>query len=167
MKFLFDLFPIILFVVTYVLTDDIYLATAVIIPATILQVAYARIRYGKVDKMLWASLVLILVMGSLTLLLHDKRFIMWKPTLLYWVFATALALAPVLAKCHGYRTRLSARRGNGAGVPRARARRGDRGDPGRGPRPVPARPSCLPACGAGVHRPARAGVVAAAVSGPR
>jgi intracellular septation protein len=104
MKFLFDLFPIILFVVTYVLTDDIYLATAVIIPATIVQVAYARLRYGKVDKMLWASLVLILVMGSLTLLLHDKRFIMWKPTLLYWVFATVLVLAPVLAKKNLIRT---------------------------------------------------------------
>jgi intracellular septation protein len=98
MKFLFDLFPVILFFTAYAITGDIYIATAVIIPATILQVVYARIRYGKVDKMLWASLVLIIVMGSLTLLLHDKRFIMWKPTLLYWVFATVLALAPLLAK---------------------------------------------------------------------
>lgn len=98
MKFLFDLFPVILFFAAYVITDDIYLATAVIIPATILQVAYARLRFGKVDKMLWASLALVLVMGSLTLVLHDKRFIMWKPTLLYWVFAAVLALAPVVAK---------------------------------------------------------------------
>ena len=106
MKFLFDLFPVILFFATYVITDDIYVATAVIIPATILQVAYARIHFGKVDKMLWASLALILVMGTLTLVLHDKRFIMWKPTLLYWLFAAVLALAPVVAKKNLIRTML-------------------------------------------------------------
>ena len=97
MKLFFDLFPVVLFVATYMLTDSIYLATAVIIPATIAQVAFARIRYGRVDKMLWASLVLILVMGGLTLALQDKRFIMWKPTLLYWLFAAVLALAPVVS----------------------------------------------------------------------
>lgn len=96
MKFLFDLFPVLLFVATYMLTDSLYVATAVIIPATIAQVAYMRVRHGKVDKMLWASLILIVVLGGLTLLLQDKRFIMWKPTLLYWLFAAVLALAPVL-----------------------------------------------------------------------
>src|SRR4051812_5243331 len=98
MKVLFDLFPVALFVLTYVLTDDIYLATAVIIPATIAQVAFAYFRHGKVDKMLWASLVLILIMGSLTLILKDKRFIMWKPTLLYWIFTMVLLAAPVFMK---------------------------------------------------------------------
>jgi intracellular septation protein len=98
MKFLFDLFPVVLFVATYMLTDSIYVATAVIIPATLAQVAFARVRYGKVDKMLWASLVLILVMGGLTLALQDKRFIMWKPTLLYWLFAAVLALAPAVGR---------------------------------------------------------------------
>jgi len=96
MKFLFDLFPVVLFVATYMLTDSIYLATAVIIPASIAQVVFARLRYGKVDKMLWASLVLIVAMGGLTLALQDKRFIMWKPTLLYWLFAVVLALAPLV-----------------------------------------------------------------------
>lgn len=96
MKFFFDLFPVVLFVATYMLTDSIYLATAVIIPASIAQVVFARLRYGKVDKMLWASLVLIVAMGGLTLALQDKRFIMWKPTLLYWLFAVVLALAPLV-----------------------------------------------------------------------
>jgi intracellular septation protein len=96
MKFFFDLFPVVLFVATYMLTDSIYLATAVIIPASIAQVVFARLRYGKVDKMLWASLVLIVAMGGLTLALQDKRFIMWKPTLLYWLFAAVLALAPLV-----------------------------------------------------------------------
>jgi len=98
MKFFFDLLPVILFVTTYMLTESIYVATAVIIPATIAQVIYARVRYGKVDRMLWASLILIVVMGGLTLALQDKRFIMWKPTLLYWVFAAVLALSPLVSK---------------------------------------------------------------------
>ena len=78
------------------LTESIYVATAVIIPAAIAQVAYARIKHGKVDKMLWASLILILVMGGLTLTLQDKRFIMWKPTLLYWLFAAVLLITPLM-----------------------------------------------------------------------
>lgn len=97
MKFLFDLFPVVLFVSTYMVTESIYVATAVIIPATIAQVVYARVRYGKVDKMLWASLVLIVVMGGLTLALQDKRFIMWKPTLLYWLFASVLVVTPLVS----------------------------------------------------------------------
>jgi len=97
MKFLFDLFPVILFVSTYTVTESIYVATAVIIPATIAQVVYARVRHGKVDKMLWASLILIVVMGGLTLALQDKRFIMWKPTLLYWLFAAVLVVTPLVS----------------------------------------------------------------------
>jgi intracellular septation protein len=98
MKFFFDLFPLILFFGVYSYSQDIYLATMIIIPATILQVVYARIKFGKVDTMLWISLVLILVMGGLTLWLHDKRFIMWKPTLLYWLFSVVFLLAPIVAK---------------------------------------------------------------------
>jgi intracellular septation protein len=39
------------------------------------------------------TLVLVLVFGALTLLLHDERFIKWKPTVLYAGMALALALA--------------------------------------------------------------------------
>lgn len=104
MKFLFDLFPVLLFVATYMLTGSIYVATAVIIPATLAQVAFAKWKFGKVDKMLWASLVLIVVMGGLTLVLQDKRFIMWKPTLLYWLFALILAGAPLIGRTNLIRT---------------------------------------------------------------
>jgi intracellular septation protein len=106
MKFLFDLFPVLLFVATYMLTGSIYVATAVIIPATLAQVAFAKWKFGKVDKMLWASLVLIVVMGGLTLVLQDKRFIMWKPTMLYWLFAAILAGAPLVRRTNLIRTML-------------------------------------------------------------
>lgn len=95
MKFLFDLFPVILFFVAYKLAD-IYVATGAAILATFVQVGWVRLRHGKVDKMLWASLGLIVVFGGMTLLLHDPTFIKWKPTILYWLFAAVLAGALVL-----------------------------------------------------------------------
>ena len=90
MKFLFDLFPILLFFGAYSYTDDIYLATGVTIAATIAQVIYSWLRHRHVDKMLWISLVLITVMGGLTIFFHNKQFIMWKPTVLYWLFSLVL-----------------------------------------------------------------------------
>ena len=90
MKFLFDLFPVILFFVAFKLSD-IYVATGVAIVATFAQVGWLKLRGRRVDPMLWASLGIIVVFGGATLALHDETFIKWKPTILYWLFAVALA----------------------------------------------------------------------------
>ena len=90
MKFLFDLFPVILFFVAFKLSD-IYVATGVAIVATFVQVGWLKLRARRVDPMLWASLGIIVVFGGATLALHDETFIKWKPTILYWLFAVALA----------------------------------------------------------------------------
>ena len=97
MKFLFDLFPVILFFAAYKFAD-IYVATGVAIAATIGQIAWVHFRHGKVDKMLWVSLGLIVVFGGATLVLRDPTFIKWKPTILYWVFATALLVSDLIFK---------------------------------------------------------------------
>ena len=123
MKFLFDLFPVILFFIVYKFADGhqeaahalavqymgglisggnltpeqspIMLATAVGIVATVLQILYLMARGRKVDGMLWLSLGVILVTGGATIYFHDQTFIMWKPTILYWAFALALFVAQV------------------------------------------------------------------------
>lgn len=95
MKVLFDLFPVILFFTAYKIWD-IYVATAVAIAATFVQIAWVKVRHGKVDRMLWIGLVIIVVMGGATLALHDATFIKWKPTVLYWAFAAVLVGAEVL-----------------------------------------------------------------------
>lgn len=92
MKFLFDLFPVILFFAAFKLLG-IYAATAVAIGATFLQIGWVWFRHGKVDTMLWVSLGVIVVFGGATLLLHDETFIKWKPTVLYWLFAVILLTA--------------------------------------------------------------------------
>ena len=97
MKFLFDLFPVIVFFIAFKLFD-IYTATAVAIGATLMQIGWSWLRHRKVDTMLWISLALVSVMGGLTLALHDNRFIMWKPTLLYWLFAVVLVASRLIWK---------------------------------------------------------------------
>ena len=90
MKFLFDLFPIILFFIAFKL-HGIYAATAVAIAASFAQIGWLWLRGRKIDMMLWVSLAIIVVFGSATLLLHDETFIKWKPTVLYWMFACVLS----------------------------------------------------------------------------
>ncbi|TAK45177.1 MAG: septation protein A [Betaproteobacteria bacterium] len=95
MKFLFDLFPVILFFAAFKVTD-IYVATGVAIAATFVQVGWLKLRRRRVEPMLWASLAIIVVFGGATLALRDETFIKWKPTVLYWLFATVLAGAALL-----------------------------------------------------------------------
>jgi intracellular septation protein len=89
MKFLFDLFPIILFFAAYKFAG-IYYATGVAIVATIAQIGWVWFRHRKVDTMLWVSLALVVVFGGATLIFKNPVFIKWKPTVLYWLFAISL-----------------------------------------------------------------------------
>lgn len=97
MKVFFDLFPVILFFIGFKLYD-IFVATAIAIGATIAMIIYSKLRHGKVEKMLMVNGMIISVLGGITLLLHDKTFIMWKPTVLYWLFAAALIISNTFFK---------------------------------------------------------------------
>lgn len=97
MKFLFDLFPVILFFVAFKVWG-IFTATAVAIVATVFQIAWVYFRHRRVDPMLWISFVIVVVFGGATLLLHNENFIKWKPTALYWAFALALGIAHLIGK---------------------------------------------------------------------
>lgn len=113
MKLLFDLFPVILFFAAFKIaegqpdaaialaerfmgegltsmTAPVFIATVVAIAATFLQVGWLMLRGRKVEPMLWISLAVIVVFGSLTLYLRNEMFIKWKPTILYWIFGGIL-----------------------------------------------------------------------------
>ncbi len=92
MKWLFDLFPVILFFVAYKIAG-LYTATAVAIVATFAQIGWLRVRGRTVEPALWLSLGVIVVFGGATLLLHDEAFIKWKPTVLYLLFTVGLVVA--------------------------------------------------------------------------
>ena len=107
MKFLFDLFPVILFFIAFKLAD-IYVATATAIAATLVQVGWLKLRRRRVDSMLWASLAIIVVFGGATLALRDETFIKWKPTVLYWLFGAVLGGAELLFRRNLIRAMLGA-----------------------------------------------------------
>jgi len=126
MKFLFDLFPVLLFFGVFswagknpekaqalaesylsgfvgnagAATDNvpILLATAVAIVATVAQIVYLKCMKRKVEPMLWISLVIIVVFGGATIYFASEEFIKWKPTVLYWIFAAALLLSNLLLR---------------------------------------------------------------------
>jgi len=88
MKFLIDFFPILLFFIAYKLAG-IYVATAAAIAASALQVGWMWWRQRRIEKMPLVTLALLVVFGGMTLALHDPIFVMWKPTLVNWLFALA------------------------------------------------------------------------------
>ena len=92
MKILIDFFPLLLFFGAYKFYD-IYVATAVLMGATVLQMGLIYAIDRRLQTMHKITLLLILVFGTLTLALHDERFIKWKPTVLYAAMAVALAIA--------------------------------------------------------------------------
>ena len=95
MKFLFDLFPVVLFFAAFKLFD-IYVATAVAIAATFLQIGWLKWKRRRVDTMMWVTLIIIVVFGGATLALHDETFIKWKPTVLYWLFGAVLGASELM-----------------------------------------------------------------------
>ncbi|MFJ2988751.1 septation protein A [Collimonas sp. NPDC087041] len=132
MKFLFDLFPVILFfgifkwgegspdaalaLVNHYLSGfvsggvvtatqaPVLLATAVAIVATVAQISYLLLRRKKVDAMLWVSLLIICVFGGATIYFHNETFIKWKPTVLYWAFAAVLLVSQLFLEKNLIRT---------------------------------------------------------------
>ena len=90
MQQLLDFLPIAVFGAVYLFTGDIYRATLVLMIATVVQVALTWTIKRHVGNQLWMVLVISLVFGGLTLALHDKQFLFWKPTIMNWAFAAIL-----------------------------------------------------------------------------
>ncbi|PPC74822.1 septation protein A [Pokkaliibacter plantistimulans] len=98
MKVLLDFLPVAIFFVVYKLTGDILTATAVLIPATLLQMLYAWWANRKIEIMQVVTLVLVVLLGGATLVFHDQTFIQWKPTVVNWLFAAAFIVIPLFTK---------------------------------------------------------------------
>ena len=88
MQPLFDLAPLLAFVIAYYL-GGIYVATAVLMAAMLGLVGLDLVRQRRVSPMHLMSTILVLALGSATLILRDPRFLKWKPTIFLWVVALA------------------------------------------------------------------------------
>ena len=101
MKLLGDLLPIIAFFIVFKTvggTSGIYAATASAIAIAALTVAYAWWRHRHVERQQLIMLAILVVLGGLTLALHDERYIKWKPTIVSWVMAGAFLLSQWFGK---------------------------------------------------------------------
>ena len=114
MKLLLDFLPILIFFGAYKLTEDLITATAVLIPVTIIQVAVVFWLTKKVEKMALVTLALVIILGGLTVFLNDGWFIMWKPTVVNWLFAAAffgshfIGQRPIIKRLLGHAISLEA-----------------------------------------------------------
>ncbi|WP_338848376.1 septation protein A [Massilia sp. W12] len=131
-KFLFDLFPVIVFFVVFnyaeknvelsqqwvshyigfLISDGkvpkevapVLLATSVSILASLGQLLWLLGTRQKIDGMFMLSLGIIGVFGGLTIYFHNETFIKWKPTILYWCFGVSMAISQFLFKKNAIRS---------------------------------------------------------------
>jgi intracellular septation protein len=85
-----DFFSTIVFLVIYLATDNIVLATSVAIAGAIGQVIYSRIKGKELGFMTWASLGLVIVLGGATILTNDPRFVLAKPAIAHFAIGTIM-----------------------------------------------------------------------------
>ncbi|MBB4375974.1 intracellular septation protein A [Bradyrhizobium sp. CIR48] len=85
-----DLFSAILFLVIYLVTDNVILATSVAIAGAIAQVIHARIKGQQLNYMTYASLALVVGLGGITLLTNDPRFMMAKPSIAHFAIGAIM-----------------------------------------------------------------------------
>lgn len=88
MSLLFEFLPLFLFLGAF-LYKGIYFALVVLMIAMPIGLAIKYIRTKTLDKMYFWSTVFLLIAGSLTLYFRNPYFLYWKPTVFYWVAATA------------------------------------------------------------------------------
>ena len=98
MKQFFDFFPVLLFVVAYFTSKDMILATKVLLVGSLIQIAVFWLWKRTVEKMHLITFVVVLIMGTLTIVLDDPIYIIWKPTVINWSLACVLLVAQVLGK---------------------------------------------------------------------
>lgn len=91
MKQLLDFLPLIVFFVVYKL-HDIFWATGALIAATLVAFLYSWYKFGKVEKPMLVTMILVVVFGGLTIYFHNPEFIKWKVTIIYSLFAGALLI---------------------------------------------------------------------------
>jgi intracellular septation protein A len=85
-----DLISTLLFVVISAVTHNPMLATGVAIAAGLARIAWLRAKKQPINAMQWMSLGLVVVFGTATLVTHNPRFMMAKPTIVYILIGAAM-----------------------------------------------------------------------------
>jgi intracellular septation protein len=89
-KLLFDFLSAIVFLVLYLSTGNVVLATSVALAGAVAQVIYSRIKAQPLGFMTYASLGLVIVLGTATLLTNDPRFVLAKPSIAHFAIGAIM-----------------------------------------------------------------------------
>jgi len=84
-----DYGPLLIFFLVYKMSG-VFVGTAAFMVAIAAAVLIAKVKLGRVSPMLWLSAILVIGFGGLTIYFHDPKFIQFKPTLIYALFAAIL-----------------------------------------------------------------------------
>jgi intracellular septation protein len=95
-KLLIDLGPLLIFFLVNFFAPvpallKIFVATGAFMVAMIAAMLLSAIRYHRISPLLWFSGVMVVILGGLTIWLHDRTFIQMKPTIYYALVAGLLA----------------------------------------------------------------------------
>jgi intracellular septation protein len=95
-KLLIDLGPLLIFFLVNFLAPvpsfmKIFVATGAFMAAMVAAMLFSAIRYHRISPLLWFSGIMVVVLGGLTIWLHDETFIKMKPTVYYLLVAGLLA----------------------------------------------------------------------------
>ena len=80
---LLDMASTLFFLALFLLTNDVVLSVLLGMALGFAQVGWQMLRKAPIDTMQWMSLFLVVASGTATLLTHDARFVMLKPTIIY------------------------------------------------------------------------------------
>jgi intracellular septation protein len=85
-----DFLSAIVFLVLYLSTGNVVLATSVAIAGAVAQVIYSRVKGRPLSFMTYASLALVIVLGTATLLTNDPRFVLAKPSIAHFAIGAIM-----------------------------------------------------------------------------
>ncbi|MEA3078907.1 MAG: intracellular septation protein [Sphingomonadales bacterium] len=94
-RLLIDLGPLLVFFLVNFFAPvpsvlKIFVATGAFMIAMVAAMLFSAIRYHRISPLLWFSGIMVVVLGGLTIWLHDRTFIQMKPTIYYALVAGLL-----------------------------------------------------------------------------
>jgi intracellular septation protein len=92
-RLLVDVGPLLIFFAVNFLADGpakIFYATGAFMAAMLAAMVFTQVKYGKISPLLLFSGVMVLLLGGLTIWLHNETFIKIKPTIYYLLVAGLL-----------------------------------------------------------------------------
>jgi intracellular septation protein len=97
MRLALDLGPLLVFLVSYWTTKQMFLATGLFMAATLVSIIVSKVTSGHVSPLLLFSGAMVLILGGLTIWLHDETFIKVKPTI-YYLMVSGILFFGLLTK---------------------------------------------------------------------